>query len=180
MGKFKFTATLIPDLVIIEPTVFTDKRGFFLETYHYQEFKEAGIESHFVQDNHSKSSQGVLRGLHYQLRYPQGKLVRVLSGLIYDVAVDLRKSSPTYMQWLGVELSAENKSMLYLPPNFAHGFLTLSETAEVSYKCTDYYHANDEAGIIWNDPTIGINWPVDRVKEILLSEKDQNHPRYYP
>ncbi|HNR26457.1 MAG TPA: dTDP-4-dehydrorhamnose 3,5-epimerase [Methanobacteriaceae archaeon] len=173
MGKFTFTKTRIPDVYIIEPTVFGDDRGYFMETYHAQEFKEAGLDFNFVQDNQSKSRRGVLRGLHFQYQHPQGKLVRVIKGEVFDVAVDLRKDSPTYGQWEGVTLSEENKKQFYIPEGFAHGFLVLSDEAEFTYKCTNFYQADDEGGLPWDDPDIGIDWPLDRVDEVLLSEKDQ-------
>lgn len=173
MGKFKFIDTGIKDLYVIEPAVFGDNRGYFMETYNYNDFKEAGLDMVFVQDNQSKSFKGVLRGLHFQVNYPQGKLVRVLSGEVFDVGVDLRKDSPTYKKWFGVVLSAENKKQFYVPPGFAHGFLVLSDEAEFAYKCTEFYHPEDESGVIWNDPSIGIEWPLDGIGEIVLSEKDK-------
>jgi dTDP-4-dehydrorhamnose 3,5-epimerase len=173
MGKFKFTGTSIAGVYIIEPTVFGDERGYFMETYHAQEFKKAGLDFNFVQDNQSKSRKGVLRGLHFQLSQPQGKLVRVIKGEVFDVAVDLRKDSPTYSEWEGVVLSEENKKQFYVPEGFAHGFLVLSEEAEFTYKCTNFYDADDEGGLMWNDPDIAIDWPLDRVDEVLLSDKDQ-------
>jgi dTDP-4-dehydrorhamnose 3,5-epimerase len=174
MGKFKFTKTSIEGVTIVEPLVFHDDRGFFMETYHRGEFEEAGIDVIFVQDNQSKSKKGVLRGLHFQYTSPQGKLVRVLKGVVFDVAVDLRKNSPTYGKWEGVILSEENKKQLYMPEGFAHGFLVLSEEAEFTYKCTNLYDAEDEGGILWNDPEIGIEWPLEGIREIYLSEKDKN------
>lgn len=173
MSKFKFQATGIEGLYVIEPTVYGDERGYFMETYSYKEFKEAGLEMNFVQDNQSKSCKGVLRGLHFQHKYPQGKLVRVVKGEVFDVAVDLRKKSSTFGKWFAVNLSAVNKKELYISEGFAHGFLVLSEEAVFTYKCTDYYHPEDEGGLIWNDPVIGIEWPVDKVDKILLSEKDK-------
>jgi dTDP-4-dehydrorhamnose 3,5-epimerase len=173
MGKFKFTKTSIEGVYIIEPTVFGDERGYFMETYHQGEFKEAGLDLNFVQDNQSKSTKGVIRGLHFQYKRPQGKLVRVIKGEVFDVAVDLRKNSSTYGKWEGVKLSEENKKQFYVPEGFAHGFLVLSEEAEFTYKCTDFYDAADEGGILWNDPDIGIAWPVDNIKEVNLSEKDK-------
>jgi len=164
--------TRIPEVMILEPRVFGDHRGFFLETYRREVFEAAGIMNAFVQDNHSKSAQGVLRGLHYQIQQPQGKLVRVVQGEIYDVAVDLRCSSPSFGQWVGELLTAENKRALWVPPGFAHGFLVLSETAEVIYKCTTYYAPGYERSLLWNDPAIGIEWPA--VPEVILSEKDRN------
>ncbi len=173
MGKFKFIDTGIKDLIVIEPTVYGDHRGYFMETYNLNEFKEAGLDMAFVQDNQSKSKKGVLRGLHFQKEYPQGKLVRVISGEVFDVAVDIRKNSPTFGKWHGVILNAENKRQFYVPEGFAHGFLVLSDEAEFVYKCTEFYHPEDEGGIIWNDPDIGIEWPSDSINQILLSEKDR-------
>ena len=173
MGKFKFIKTFIEGVFIIEPTVFGDERGYFMETYHANEFKEAGLDMAFVQDNHSKSRKGVLRGLHFQYTEPQGKLVRVIKGEVFDVAVDLRRDSPTYGKWEGVKLSEENKKQFYVPEGFAHGFLVLSDEAEFIYKCTNFYNADDEGGIVWNDPDIGIEWPIDDIKEVILSEKDK-------
>ena len=169
----KITATAIPDILIFEPQVHGDERGYFLETFRESHFKERGIDLSFVQDNQSKSSQGILRGLHYQLKFPQGKLVRVLSGEIFDVAVDIRKNSPTFGKWVGEILSAENKKQLWVPPGFAHGFYVTSESAEISYKCTEYYHPEDDHSLLWNDPSIGIDWPLVTA-EPLLSEKDRN------
>ena len=159
MGKFTFTQTEIPGVVIVEPAVFGDDRGYFMETYNYNDFKEAGIDLTFVQDNQSSSKKGVLRGLHFQKKNPQGKLVRVVSGEVYDVAVDLRKGSPTYLKHYSVELTAENKKQFYIPEGFAHGFLVLSDVAEFCYKCTDFYHPGDEGGLAWNDPDIDVKWP---------------------
>jgi len=173
MGKFKFTKTSIDGVYIIEPTVFGDERGYFMETYHQVEFKEAGLDLNFVQDNQSKSTKGVIRGLHFQYNNPQGKLVRVIKGEVFDVAVDLRKDSTTYGKWEGVKLSEENKKQFYVPEGFAHGFLVLSDVAEFTYKCTDFYDSEDEGGILWNDPDIGIVWPVEDINEVLLSEKDK-------
>jgi dTDP-4-dehydrorhamnose 3,5-epimerase len=172
MGKFKFIKTSIEGVYIIEPTVFGDDRGYFMETYHEEEFKEAGLNLNFVQDNQSKSKKGVLRGLHFQYTKPQGKLVRVLKGVVFDVAVDLRRNSPTYGKWESIILSEENKKQFYIPEGFAHGFLVLSEDAEFTYKCTDFYDPEDEGGILWNDSSIAIDWPVDNI-EIILSEKDK-------
>lgn len=173
MGQITVTTCHIEGLKVIEPKVFGDERGYFMETYNYNDYAAAGIDMEFVQDNQSMSKQGVLRGLHFQINYPQDKLVRVVSGKVFDVAVDLREGSPTYGQWFGVELSAENKKQFYIPKNFAHGFLVLSETAEFVYKCTDFYHANDEGGLAWNDPEIGIQWPIPEGMELVISEKDQ-------
>ena len=171
----KLTLTPIKDLVVIEPKVFEDQRGYFFEAYNKNTFHELGIDYDFVQDNQSYSTKGVLRGLHFQKQYPQAKLVRVLQGEVFDVAVDLRKDSPTYGKWYGVTLSAENKKMFMIPRDFAHGFLVLSDTAVFSYKCDDFYHPNDEGGIMYNDPDIGVEWPkIDC--EYILSEKDREHP----
>jgi dTDP-4-dehydrorhamnose 3,5-epimerase len=167
----KVTPTAIADVLIIEPRIFGDVRGFFFESYNQNTFAEFGIPDNFVQDNHSKSSRGVLRGLHYQLEHPQGKLVRVASGEIFDVAVDLRRASPTFGKWVGERLSAENRRMLWIPPKFAHGFLVLSESAEMLYKTTDFYAPAAERSLAWNDPELGIDWPIDG--EPLLSAKDK-------
>jgi dTDP-4-dehydrorhamnose 3,5-epimerase len=155
--------TEIPDVCIIEPKVFGDARGFFMESWNRRSFANLGLDLDFVQDNHSRSQQGVLRGLHYQMRQPQGKLVRVVAGAVYDVAVDMRKSSPTFGRWVGVTLSAENQRMFWVPPGFAHGFLTLSETADFLYKATDYYAPEHERSLLWNDPELGIAWPLAAV-----------------
>ena len=173
MGKFNFIKTSIEGVTIIEPTVFGDQRGYFMETYNKGEFDAAGLNMTFVQDNESRSKKGVLRGLHFQKKNPQGKLVRVISGEVFDVAVDMRKDSPTYGKWEGVILSAENKKQFYIPEGFAHGFVVLSESAEFTYKCTDFYKPDDEGGIQWDDPEIGIEWPIDDIDEIILSEKDK-------
>ncbi len=159
MGQIKVTKTPIEGLFVIEPTVHSDGRGYFMETYNQNDMREAGLNMEFVQDNQSMSTKGVLRGLHFQKQYPQGKLVRVIRGTVFDVAVDLRPGSETYGKWYGVELSAENKKQFYIPERFAHGFLVLSDEAEFCYKCTDFYHPGDEGGIAWNDPEIGILWP---------------------
>jgi dTDP-4-dehydrorhamnose 3,5-epimerase len=177
MGQFKFTNTPIEGLVIIEPKVFGDNRGYFIETYNYEDFKAAGLEMIFVQDNQSKSRKGVLRGMHFQTKHPQGKLVRVIKGEVFDAAIDLRKGSVTYGKWYGVLLSEENKKQFYVPEGFAHGFVVVSEEAEFVYKCTDFYHPEYEGGIAWNDPDIGIEWPLDGVGEVLVSEKDEKAPR---
>ncbi len=173
MGKFKFIETEIEGMFVVEPTVFEDNRGYFMETYQENEFKEAGHDLTFVQDNQSKSTKGVLRGLHLQLKYPQGKLVRVIKGKVFDVGVDLRGDSPTYGKWHGEILSEENKKQMYIPPKFAHGFLVLSDEAEFLYKCTEFYHGEDESGIKWDDEDIGIDWPLDGIDELILSEKDK-------
>lgn len=171
---FQFRRLDIPEVILIEPKVFKDQRGFFIETYKLSEFKENGIDYEFVQDNHSKSIKGVLRGLHYQLNpKAQGKLVRVLRGRIFDVAVDIRKGSPHYGQWVGVELSEENKKMLWVPPGFAHGVVALDDGTEILYKVTAEYSPENDRGILWNDPDIGIKWPIDTP---ILSEKDAKQP----
>lgn len=174
MGKFNFIPTKIKDVYIIEPTAFGDQRGYFMETYNAQDFKAAGLDYTFVQDNQSSSRKGVLRGLHFQKTYPQAKLVRVLKGEVFDVAVDLRKNSETYGQWVGVLLSEENKRQFIVPRGFAHGFVVTSEYAEFAYKCDDFYHPEDEGGLLYNDPDLNIQWPS--VGEIILSEKDKKHP----
>ena len=174
MSKFEFIKNDIEGLVVIKPTVFGDDRGFFMETYQKDEFARAGIDKDFVQDNHSKSSKGVLRGLHFQTENTQGKLVRVISGEVYDVAVDCRPASKTFGQWFGVVLSSENKMQFYIPEGFAHGFLVLSEEAEFVYKCTDVYNPGAEGGIPYDDPTVNVQWPqVDC--PLKLSEKDKHH-----
>ncbi len=178
VGNFIFIETDIKDVYIIEPKVFGDSRGYFEETYQYENFKEAGLDMIFVQDNESKSKKGVLRGLHFQTQYSQGKLVRVLQGEVFDVAVDLRKESETYGKWTGVRLSSENKRMFYIPENFAHGFLVLSDEATFAYKCTNLYYPEFDSGIIWNDEEINIQWPLESIEEILLSEKDKNQQTF--
>lgn len=188
MGQIKVTKAPIEGLFIIEPAVHGDSRGYFMETYNRHDMEEAGLKMNFVQDNQSMSTKGVLRGLHFQKQYPQGKLVRVIKGKVFDVVVDLRKNSKTYGKWYGVELSEENKKQFYISEGFAHGFLVLSETAEFCYKVTDFYHPGDEGGLAWNDPSIGIDWGVvgnycgtassegyalpDGTK-LILSDKDQ-------
>lgn len=169
----QFTPTSIPDVILIEPKVFGDDRGFFMETYRTDSFSDAGISVDFVQDNHSGSQRGTLRGLHYQIQQSQGKLVRAVAGELFDVAVDIRRTSPTFGKWVGVTLSAENKRQLWLPPGFAHGFYVLSEWGEISYKATDYYAPQWERTIFWNDPSIGIKWPLLPDLPPLLSAKDQ-------
>ena len=177
MGQIKVTRLEIEGLCVIEPTVHPDARGYFVETYNQRDMAEAGLDRVFVQDNQSMSVKGVLRGLHYQLHYPQGKLVRVIRGAVYDVAVDIREGSPTYGKWHGELLSAENYRQFYIPEGFAHGFLVLSDEAEFCYKCTDFYHPNDEGGIAWNDPAIGIDWPaLPEGREPILSDKDRKWP----
>ena len=174
MGKFIFTQTEIPGVVVIEPQVFGDDRGYFMETYQKDQFAEAGIDKEFVQDNQSRSTRGVLRGLHFQKQHQQAKLVRAICGEIFDVAVDLRRSSATYGRWTGVLLSADNRRQLYIPRGFAHGFQVLSEQAVFAYKCDDVYHPEDEGGIRWDDTDIGIVWPGQDAP--ILSEKDQHWP----
>lgn len=171
---FTIRRLLIPEIIIIEPKVFIDKRGFFMETYKYSEFAQFGIKERFVQDNYSESLKNVLRGMHFQKEpKAQGKLVKCMKGRIFDVAADIRKGSPTYGKWVGAELSEENHHMLYIPAGFAHGFVVLSDLALVMYKCTEEYSPENDRGIIWNDPYININWPV---KEPIISEKDKTHP----
>lgn len=174
MSNFTFNETKIKGVYIIDVKTYGDNRGYFMETYKDSDFKAAGLDYNFVQDNQSSSRKGVLRGLHFQKTHPQAKLVRVLKGEVFDVAVDLRKNSPTYGQWVGVVLSEENKRQFMIPRGFAHGFVVMSDYAEFAYKCDDLYHPEDEGGIMWNDPAIGIEWP--EVGEIILSEKDKVHP----
>ena len=169
----RFEPTSIPDVVLISPQVFGDERGFFMETYQAQRFGAAGLPFIYVQDNHSGSQHGCLRGLHYQVRQPQGKVIRVLAGEIYDVAVDLRRWSPTFTQWVGIVLSAANRSQIWVPPGFAHGFYVLSEWAEVAYKATDYYAPEWERTLLWNDPTLNIPWPIPPGEQPILSPKDR-------
>ncbi|MDO5146375.1 MAG: dTDP-4-dehydrorhamnose 3,5-epimerase [Eubacteriales bacterium] len=194
MGQIKVEKCPIEGLYIIEPAVHGDERGYFMETYNQNDMREAGLDMVFVQDNQSMSKKGVLRGLHYQKQYPQGKLVRVIKGSVFDVAVDLRVNSKTYGQWYGVELTEENKKQFYISEGFAHGFLVLSEEAEFCYKCTDFYHPGDEGGLAWNDPDIGITWPqlcgeyngtpsaegyhLEDGTPLNLSEKDQKWQGY--
>lgn len=173
MGQIKVTTCEIEGLKVIEPRVFGDERGYFFESYNYNDFKEAGIPHVFVQDNQSASKRGVLRGLHFQKNFPQDKLVRVIRGEVFDVAVDLRKGSKTYGKWFGVVLSEDNKKQFFIPKNFAHGFLVLSDYAEFAYKCTDFYHPDDEGGLLYNDPDIGVEWPFEEGVELILSDKDQ-------
>ena len=168
--------TNLPGVIVIEPKVYVDKRGFFLETFREDVLLQAGINVHFVQDNHTRSSQGVLRGLHYQMTQTQGKLVRVAAGSVFDVVVDVRSSSPTFGQWYGTELNEDNIKMIYVPPGFAHGFVVLSETTDFIYKCTDYYHPESEQGIAWDDPDLNIDWPIAEIAEkISLSDKDKQN-----
>ena len=180
MGKFEKQETGIEGLYVIKPTVFEDNRGFFMETYNKNDFKEIGIDTEFVQDNQSKSTKGVLRGLHFQKQFPQAKLVRVIKGAVYDVAVDLRKDSKTYGKYYGVTLTEENKLQFFIPKGFAHGFLVLADEAEFVYKCNDFYHPGDEGGIAWNDETINVKWPLEEiggVEKLIQSEKDKNWPK---
>lgn len=172
MGKITVETCEIEGLKIITPTVFGDARGYFMETYNYNDYKEAGIPEVFVQDNQSASKRGVLRGLHFQNNFPQDKLVRAIKGEVFDVAVDLREGSPTFGKWHGVILSEENKKQFFIPRGFAHGFLVLSDYAEFCYKCTDFYHPEDEGGIAYDDPDVGVEWPITEDMEILLSAKD--------
>lgn len=194
MGQIKIERNVggIEGLCVITPTVHGDTRGYFMETYNENDMEEAGLALNFVQDNQSRSTKGVLRGLHFQKEYPQGKLARVIRGNVFDVAVDLRKGSATYGKWFGIELSEENKKQFYIPEGFAHGFLVLSDIAEFCYKCTDFYHPGDEGGLAWNDPAIGVKWPevIGEYKgtasaegyslkdgtKLILSEKDQKWP----
>jgi dTDP-4-dehydrorhamnose 3,5-epimerase len=164
--------TTLPDVWILRPRVINDRRGFFMESYNQRALAEIGIRDHFVQDNHSRSSRGVLRGLHYQLGRPQAKLVRVTRGSVFDVAVDVRRGSPNFGRWVGVELSADNHRMLYVPRGFAHGLLVLSESTDVQYKCSDFFAPQEERGVAWNDPSIGIQWPLDDL-EPILSDRDR-------
>ena len=173
MSNFNFIETKIKDLYIIEPKVFGDERGYFMESYNKEAFDEAGLTMTFVQDNESRSKKGVLRGLHFQTKHTQGKLVRATDGEVFDVAVDLRKGSPTYGMWEGVLLTAENKKQFYVPEGFAHGFLVVSDYATFNYKCTDFYAPEFDGGVLWNDPEIGVEWPLDGIEDILLSEKDK-------
>lgn len=174
MSKITVTRCDIEGLCVIEPKVFFDDRGYFVETYNQNDFREEGLNMVFVQDNQSMSVKGVLRGLHFQKEHPQGKLVRVLKGKVFDVAVDLRQGSQTYGKWFGVELSDVNKKQFYIPEGFAHGFLVMSEEAVFAYKCTDFYHPGDEGGILWNDSDLGIKWPIPEGMQLIMSDKDRN------
>ena len=180
MGQIKVekNAGGIEGLCVIEPTVHGDARGYFMETYNQKDMEEAGLTMQFVQDNQSCSTKGVLRGLHFQKEFPQGKLVRVVKGAVFDVAVDLRSDSETYGKWFGVELTEENKKQFYIPEGFAHGFVVLSDEAEFAYKCTDFYDPSSEAGIMWNDETIGVEWPIPEGVVPNISEKDGKHPAF--
>ena len=175
MSNFSFIETEIKGVYIVDVKTYGDSRGYFMETYKKSDFDRAGLEYTFLQDNQSSSRKGVLRGLHFQKNYPQAKLVRVLKGEVYDVAVDLRKESETYGKWVGVLLSEENKRQLMIPRGFAHGFMVVSDYAEFAYKCDEVYHPEDEGGLLWNDPSIGITWPD--IGEVILSEKDLNNPK---
>ena len=168
----KIITTNLPGVIVFEPKVFGDKRGFFLETFREDVLQQAGINTQFVQDNHSRSSKGVLRGLHYQMTQTQGKLVRVATGAVFDVTVDVRHESPTFGQWYGTQLDEDNMRMMYVPPGYAHGFVVLSDTTDFIYKCTEYYHPQSEQGIAWDDPDIGIKWPIS---DVALSDKDKNN-----
>ena len=176
MGKITVETCDIEGLKVITPQVFGDSRGYFMETYNKNDFVAAGIDVDFVQDNQSASAKNVLRGLHFQINYPQDKLVRVVRGAVFDVAVDLREGSKTFGKWFGVELSEENKKQFFIPKGFAHGFYVLSDYAEFAYKCSDFYHPNDEGGVIYNDPDIGVEWPIEDGMELTLSEKDTKWP----
>jgi dTDP-4-dehydrorhamnose 3,5-epimerase len=169
----KFTPLALPDVILVEPDVHRDARGFFVETYHLEKYRAGGIAGPFVQDNHSRSVRGTLRGLHAQRRRPQGKLVRAVDGEMFDVAVDIRRGSATFGRWIGVRLSGENFQQLYIPPGFAHGFCVLSAVVHVEYKCTDFYDAGDEIGLAWNDPDVGIEWPI---RDPIISDKDRKLP----
>ncbi|MBR6322423.1 MAG: dTDP-4-dehydrorhamnose 3,5-epimerase [Lachnospiraceae bacterium] len=173
MGQIKVTRCEIEGLCVIEPTVHRDARGYFVETYNENDMKAEGLDLRFVQDNQSMSQKGVLRGLHFQKQFPQGKLVRVLRGSVFDVAVDLRAGSKTYGKWFGVELTEENMKQFYIPEGFAHGFYVMSDVAVFAYKCTDFYHPGDEGGLLYSDPEIGIDWPFDKDAPLIISEKDQ-------
>ncbi len=168
----KFEATPLDGVMVIQPRVFGDERGFFMESWNARTFAEGGLDLNFVQDNHSRSSRGILRGMHFQTEQVQGKLVRVTAGAVYDVVVDLRQSSSSFGQWFGIELRAEQHTMLWMPPGFAHGFLVLSDSADFLYKTTDYYHPESEVSLAWDDPTVGINWPLADGEKPLLSDKD--------
>lgn len=178
MGKITVETCKIEGLKVITPKVFGDERGYFMESYNFNDFKEAGIDQVFVQDNQSSSTKGVLRGLHYQIEHPQDKLVRVVRGEVFDVAVDLRKGSSTYGQWFGVLLSEENKKQFFIPKGFAHGFVVLSDYAEFCYKCSDFYHPGDEGGLRYNDPDIAIEWPIPEDMELNINERDRNWPSF--
>ncbi len=171
--SIKYTKTDLPGVLLIDPAVFKDSRGFFMETFHQKKYAEAGIDHTFIQDNYSHSTQGTLRGLHYQLKHPQGKLIYVIKGEIFDVAVDIRQGSPGFGKWVGQYLSGNNKRQIFVPEGFAHGFCVISETADVLYKTTDLYNPDDEYGVLWSDPTIGIDWPIEAP---IVSDKDKQFP----
>lgn len=183
-GNFTFRRTKLAGVIVVEPKIYGDERGYFMETYKRCDFVKGGIAARFVQDNQSHSVKGVIRGLHFQKRFPQAKLIRVLAGRIFDVAVDLRPESPTYGQWDGVVLSAENRRQVFIPRGFAHGFRVLSEAADIAYKCDDVWHPEDEGGLLWNDPALGIAWPATEgetafeERSVVLSEKDRGYPRF--
>ena len=173
MGQIKVSKCPIEGLYIIEPAVHGDSRGYFMETYNQRDMEEAGLSMKFVQDNQSMSVKGVLRGLHFQINHPQDQLVRVINGEVFDVAVDLREGSATYGKWYGVVLSAENKKQFFVPKGFAHGFVVLSDYAEFAYKCSDFYHPGDEGGLMYNDPDIGVEWPIEPGTQLIMSDRDQ-------
>lgn len=174
---FRFTRTPLEGLVVIEPSLYDDDRGWFLETYHRRAFAEAGIDVELVQDNEARSRRGILRGLHFQKRHPQAKLVRALRGSAFDVAVDLRRSSPTFGRWHGVLLDEQSRRSLFVPAGFAHGYLALEDVTDVAYKCSEHHHPEDEGGLVWNDPDVGIAWPLEEIGAPVLSEKDRRYPR---
>ena len=174
----KFSRLAIPDVILVEPDVFGDNRGFLMECWHREKFRDGNIDTDFVQDNHSRSGKNILRGLHYQIKRPQGKLVRVTTGEVFDVAVDIRKSSPTYGQWVGQVLSEDNKMIMWIPPGFAHGFLVISDSADLCYKCTDYYAPEYDRAIRWDDPDLAIDWPLPEGVTPILSGKDANAPLF--
>ena len=178
MGKFRFEKGPLEGLYIVEPTLFPDSRGSFMETYESREFRDAGLDMEFVQDNESWSRKGTLRGLHFQIRHPQGKLVRVVQGEVFDAVVDIRPESSTCGKWFGRILSGDNRIQMYIPTGFAHGFLVLSGHARFLYKCTDYYHPEDQGGFLWKDPDIGVKWPTEGIGEFFLSEKDKKLPHF--
>jgi len=178
MDKFKVIETPIKDLVIIETKIFKDDRGFFIESYNLRDFANLGINVNFVQDNHSFSRKGVIRALHFQLKHPQGKLVRVVSGKVFDVAVDLRVNSSTFGKWYGIELSGDNGLQFYIPLGFAHGLISLDDNTHFFYKCTEFYYPDDELSIIWNDTVLNIQWPANQVNEVIISDKDKKLPSF--
>lgn len=178
MSKFKLIETGIEGMVIIEPQIFSDNRGYFMETWNRREFHDIGLDMDFVQDNQSCSSKGVLRGLHYQTQHAQGKLVRVLQGEVYDVGVDLRPDSLTFCKWYGVYLNDENRKLFYVPPGFAHGFVVLSDRTVFAYKCTDFYYPEYDRGIMYNDPVLAVHWPMNDLQELIISDKDKKLPQF--